>query len=226
MRGDGLVLVIRREPEVLVACEPILHIIYSRLTLGRQHVPTHTGHGLGQLLEVQDVKGLLVTVLTVVAHADVGALGDDGSELGRVCIYTCAVGQIHEVVVGSVELIGQMLCECVGAAAPIPLVCDHAVNTPAVERNGPVELGKQQGVMLSKVCRTDAALLLALCEHVVTRHVLVDHVHEHRAASTIVCTEGRTVSVPVCVGLANLVGRDFTVHRVNVGNEQCAVLGA
>ena len=173
---------------------------------------------------MQHVNVLTLAVLMVVTHADVGALGDDVSELGSVGIHPRVVRQVHHAVI-AVERTGQRLAKHIGAAAAIPLVRNHAVDTPAVERNGAVELTQQAGHMLGQELGTDTPALLTLREDVVGRHTSVQQVHEHRTTRTIIGTQRGTVGRPALGSLGDLVLTLLTVHSVNVSNEQGAVLG-
>ena len=149
-----------------------LALTHSRVAVSGQCVPVDLGYALGQRLEVDDVKALLVTVLRVVAHRYVGALRDDVDELGSVGIHTCVVGQVHQCHV-LVECKGQGVSKRIRAATPTALVCDDAVDTTAVERNSPVELGKPVLPVVSQPRSTNAAALLALREDVVGGYTAV-----------------------------------------------------
>ena len=113
-----------------------------------------------------------------------------------------------------------MLCKRIRAASTIRLIGNDAVVGTPVERNRPVEFTEQLWVLLEQVCCTDTALLFALCEHVVGRHTSTHHVHQHGTTRTIVSTKGRTICLPMRLGLGELVGCYFLVHRIHMGNEQ------
>jgi hypothetical protein len=104
------------------------------------------------------------------------------------------------------------------------LVRDDAVDTPAVKGNGTIELREKFSLGLGDMRSADTTTLLALREDVVGMNTSVQQVHEHRNTSAIVRTKGSTVSVPVGVGLPDLVGACLAVHSVNVRHEQRAVI--
>jgi hypothetical protein len=98
---------------------------------------------------------------------------------------------------------------------------DDAIDTPPVERNGSVELGKQVCVMRSDVLSPDAPALLALAEDVITFDVSMYQVHEHSHTRTIVSTERSAIGIPVSRGLPDLVSTNLFVYCINVSDEQC-----
>ena len=89
---------------------------------------------------MNDVKVLALTMLVVVAHADVGALGDDVGELSGVGVHACVIGGIHQVVVVLIERRCKGIAELVRRTASHALMTDDAVDTTAVKGNGTIEL--------------------------------------------------------------------------------------
>ena len=163
-------------------------------------------------------------MLVVVPNADVGALGDDVHELCGVRVHPGIVWRVHERSVPIVERRTERFSERIRTTPTPSLMCDHAVDTLAVERNGPVELAQQISVVLLQVLRTDAAYFLTLGEYVVRRDISVDHVHEQRNPRPIIGTKRRPVGLPLGRRLGDLVGAILAVHCVDVSDEQGAVL--
>jgi hypothetical protein len=96
---------------------------------------------------------------------------------------------------------------------------DDAIDTAPVERNGTIKARKQLGAMVGKVFSTDAPALFALREDVVGRYASMQHVHQHRATRTIVSAKGRTIGIPLALGLPDLVSTCLTMHCVHMGYE-------
>ena len=161
-------------------------------------------------------------MLVVVAHADVGAFGDDVNELGSVGVHTCVIAQIHQHAV-STQLTGQCVSELVRAAPAPPLVRDDAIDTAPVERNGTIKRSQQLGAMVGKVFGTDTPALLALREDVVRRYLRMQHVHKDCASSPVISAKARTIGIPLALSLPDLVGTCLTMHCVHMGYEQRAV---
>ena len=101
---------------------------------------------------------------------------------------------------------------------------DDALNTTAIESNGTIKLSQQVFVVVSDIGRTDTPTLLALGEDVVSRHTAMYQVHEHRNTRTIVSTKRCIISVPMGLGLLDLVVPLGLVHSIHMGYKQSAVL--